>query len=35
MIPYAWELINTRIHQNEELESLKNLLNENFKKKIK
>ena len=35
MIPYAWELINIRIHQNEKLESLKNLLNENFKNKIK
>ena len=35
MIPYAWELINLRIDQNRELKNLKNLLNENFKKKIK
>ena len=33
MIPHAWELINFRIHQNKELKNLKNLLNENFKKK--
>ena len=35
LIPYAWELINMRIHQNHAFIDLRNLLNQNFKKKIK
>ncbi len=35
MIPYAWKLINLRINENKIFEDLKNLLNKNFKKKIK
>ena len=33
-IPYAWELINTRIIENEGFEDLKKLLNQNFKGKL-
>jgi len=35
LIPYAWELINMRIHQNHAFIDLRNLLIQNFKKKIK
>ena len=35
LIPYAWELINMRIHQNHAFIDLRNLLTQNFKKKIK
>ena len=32
LIPYAWQLINMRIDQNQTFVDLKNLLNQNFKK---
>ena len=35
LIPYAWSLINNRINENKIFENLKNLLNQNFKGKIK
>ena len=35
LIPYTWELINMRIKENEVFLDLKNLLSQNFKKKIK
>ncbi len=35
LIPYAWELINLRIHENEILKDLKELLKQNFQGKIK
>ena len=35
LIPYAWSLINIRIHDNEIFKDLKNLLKKNFNKKIK
>ncbi len=34
LIPYAWNLINSRIKNNIIFKDLKNLLNENFKKKL-
>ena len=34
LIPYAWSLINLRIKNNIIFKDLKNLLNENFKKKL-
>ena len=34
LIPYAWKLINLRINENEIFKDLKQLLNQNFKKKI-
>ena len=34
LIPYAWKLIDLRIHENELFIDLKNLLNQNFKRKI-
>ena len=34
LIPYAWNLINLRIKNNIIFKDLKNLLNENFKKKL-
>jgi len=34
LIPYAWKLISMRIDENEAFKDLKNLLNENFKKKL-
>ena len=33
-IPYTWELINLRIHENIIFQDLKNLLNQYFKKKL-
>ncbi len=33
-IPYTWELINLRIHENIIFQDLKNLINQNFKKKL-
>ncbi len=35
LIPYAWELINSRIHTNEIFKDLKELLSKNFKGRIK
>ncbi len=35
LIPYAWTLINMRINENKLFTELKELLNENFKEKIK
>ena len=35
LIPYAWKLINLRIHENEIFKDLKELLRQNFKGKIK
>ena len=35
LIPYSWELINMRIHENEIFKDLKNLLIRNFKKNVK
>jgi len=35
LIPYAWKLIELRINENKVFHDLKNLLNKNFKKKIK
>jgi len=35
LIPYAWTLINLRINENKIFIDLKNLLNQNFKEKIK
>jgi len=35
LIPYAWKLINLRIHENEIFKDLKELLRENFQGKIK
>ena len=35
LIPYTWELICLRINENKVFEDLKNLLNQNFKRKIK
>ena len=35
LIPYAWTLINLRINENKLFADLKNLLNQNFKGKIK
>ena len=35
LIPYSWELISMRIQKNEIFKDLKNLLIQNFKKKIK
>ena len=35
LIPYTWELINMRLYQNHTFIDLKNLLNKNFKNKIK
>ena len=35
MIPYAWSLINLRINKNQLFKELKDLLKENFKKKLK
>ncbi len=35
LIPYTWQLINMRIHQNDAFIDLKNLLSQYFKKKIK
>ena len=35
LIPYSWDLISMRIHKNEIFKDLKNLLIQNFKKKIK
>tara|TARA_X000000368_G_scaffold370257_1_gene319277 strand:+ start:606 stop:1562 length:957 start_codon:yes stop_codon:yes gene_type:complete len=34
LIPYTWKLISLRIKKNEIFQDLKNLLNENFKKKL-
>ena len=34
LIPYAWELINTRIDENIIFKDLKDLLNKNFKKEL-
>ena len=34
MIPYAWKLINLRINNDKIFLDLKDLLKENFKKKI-
>jgi N-acetylmuramate 1-kinase len=34
LIPYAWTLIGMRINENKAFQDLKNLLNENFKKKL-
>ena len=34
LIPYAWTLISTRINKNNTFNDLKNLLNENFKRKF-
>ena len=34
LIPYSWELINMRIHKNEIFKDLKNLLIQNFKKRL-
>ena len=34
LIPYAWQLIGLRIKKNKIFEDLRNLLNENFKKKL-
>ena len=33
-IPYAWKLVSLRINENKEFYDLKNLLNQNFKKKF-
>ena len=35
LIPYAWKLINLRIHENEIFKDLKELLRQNFQGKIK
>jgi len=35
LIPYAWKLINLRIHENEIFKDLKELFRQNFKGKIK
>ena len=35
LIPYAWELINSRIHTNEIFKDLKELLSKNFRGRIK
>jgi len=35
LIPYAWKLINLRIHENEIFKDLKELLKQNFQGKIK
>ena len=35
LIPYSWELINMRIHENAIFKDLKDLLVQNFKKKVK
>jgi len=35
LIPYAWDLINMRINENKIFKDLKELLNQNFKGKIK
>ena len=34
LIPYAWNLINMRINENEIFHDLKDLLNQNFKNKL-
>ena len=34
LIPYVWKLISMRIDENEAFKDLKNLLNQNFKKKL-
>ena len=34
LIPYAWKLVSLRINENKEFYDLKNLLNQNFKKKF-
>ena len=34
MIPYAWKLINLRIKNDNIFQDLKDLLRENFKKKL-
>ena len=34
LIPYTWKLISMRIDENEAFKDLKNLLNQNFKKKL-
>jgi aminoglycoside/choline kinase family phosphotransferase len=34
LIPYAWKLVSLRINENKEFNDLKNLLNQNFKKKF-
>ena len=33
LIPYAWKLIDTRIKENNVFSNLRDLLNQNFKKK--
>ena len=35
LIPYTWELVNMRVHQNHAFIDLKNLLYQNFRNKIK
>ena len=35
LIPYTWSLINMRINNNKTFNDLKELLNKNFKKKLK
>ncbi len=35
LIPYAWKLIDLRLSNNEKFNSLKNVLDENFNKKIR
>jgi len=34
LIPYAWKLIDLRIHENELFLDLKNLLSKNLKRKL-
>ena len=34
LIPYTWKLIRLRINENKVFYDLKNLLNENFKRKL-
>ena len=34
LIPYTWQLIDSRINENEKFHDLKNLLTQNFKKKL-
>ena len=34
LIPYTWELIDLRVNENKIFDDLKNLLNQNFKKKL-
>ena len=34
LIPHAWDLIAIRINKNKIFSELKNLINENFKKKL-